>query len=184
LLSRPSAFPRLRFTAALRAAVSLLVSVVLWTLLAEANHTLGGFHVYLFLGALFVTPAALSFSLRDGLLAAVPAGLLFDATTPVPFGLHALLFALTLTTLHRLRERLPHEDTAAQVAIALIANLALFLVFSFTQLSRLPEPGAVWPRLIVDLLCSQLVLAAIGPWFFALHARALALARVARPEPL
>lgn len=168
----------------LRAVVSLLVSLVLWIFVVEANHTLGGWHVYLFLGALFVTPAALSFSLRDGLLAAIPAGLLFDATTPVPFGLHALLFALTLATLHRLRDRLPHEDAAAQVAIALIANLALFLVFSFTQLSRLPEPGAAWPRLIVDLVCSQLVLAAIGPWFFALHARACALARVARAEPL
>ena len=43
-----------------------------------------------------------------------------------------------------------------------------------------PAPAAIWPRLIVDLLCSQVFLVLIAPWFFALQTRALTLARVPR----
>ena len=39
-------------------------------------------------------------------------------------------------------------------------------------------PAAVWPRLLVDLLFSQVVLAFVTPWFFALQARSLAIAQV------
>jgi len=167
----------------LRAFVHFLTQLLLWTLVAQANHALGGWHVYLFVGGLFVTHAALTFSLRDGLVAAALGGFLFDATTPVPFGLHALLFAAAVTLIVHLRDRLPHDETAARVVIALLANLAIFLVFSFTQISRLPAPAAAWPRLIWDLVCSQIFLALVAPWFLALQGRALVLARTARAEP-
>ena len=51
--------------------------------------------------------------------------------------------------------------------------LALFLAFSFTQIHDSPAPATVWPRLIADLVCSQLFLVLVTPWFFALQAGAL-----------
>ncbi len=159
-----------------RTAVIFLTLLLLWTIVAQINHALAPWHVYLWLGGLFIAYSALSLSLRTGLAASFLGGLLCDSSSGAAFGTHALLFAAAHTFVFNLRDRLPRDETAGRVVIALIANLALFLVFSFLQISRLPAPGEVWPRLICDLLCSQVFLALIAPWFFALQARALDLA--------
>lgn len=146
---------------------------VLWALVAQCNHALTPLHVYLFVPALYVTFAALMLPLRAGLAATLAAGLLCDAGTPLAFGTHALLFAVAHLLLFNLRDRVPRDETVARVVTALLVNLALFLVFSFFAVSRLPAPAEAWPRIVVDLLCSQVFLALVAPWFFALQSRAL-----------
>jgi rod shape-determining protein MreD len=149
---------------------------LLWLVTAQFNHYLAVWRVYLFLGGLFVTYAALQLSLRSGLAATGLAGLLCDASTPVPFGTHLLLFAAAHAVIYHLRDRVPRDQTGTRVIIALLANLGLFLVFSFFLIGRSPAPAEVWPRLIFDLACSQVFLALVAPWFFALQTRALELA--------
>lgn len=150
---------------------------LLWALVAQVNHEIAGLHVYLYLPGLAVAYAALVLPQREGLAAVVLAGLLADATTPVAFGTQALLLALAHTIAFNARDRVPREDTVARVIVALLANLGLFLVFSFTQIGGLPSPATAWPRLICDLLCSQVFLALIAPWFFSLQARVLSFSR-------
>lgn len=163
-----------------RTLVTFFTLLLLWVVLGQVNHALAGKHVYLFVGGLFVAYAALQLPPRDGLAAVLLAGLLCDANTPVPFGLHTLLFAAAYAVVFHVRDHVPREETVARVFVALLVNLALFLVISFVLVGRGPAPGAVWPRLFFDLLWSQLFLAVIAPWFFALQARALVLARVER----
>jgi len=160
--------------------VTFLTLLLLWTLVAQANHALSGLRVYLFFGGLYVTYAALMLPPRAGLASTLLGGLLCDANTPVAFGTHLVLFAAAFAVLLHLRDRLPREDTVARVIVALLANLALFLVFSFTQIGGAPSPAAAWPRLIADLICSQVCLALIAPWFFALQRRTLLLAHAER----
>lgn len=161
----------------LRPVLIFLSTLLLWALTAQLNHALAPWRLYVFVGALAVTLPALTFSLRAGLLASFLGGLIFDAVAPVAFGTHALLFALTHAIVFNFRDRVPRDDTLGRVLIALFANLGLFLVFSFTQITRSPAPASLWPRLFADLACSQIVLALIAPWFFALQTRALALAQ-------
>lgn len=144
------------------------------------NHALSAWHVYLSVAGLFVTFGALVLPLRDGLVATVLAGLLLDATTPADPGTHLLLLAAAHVVIFHLRSRIPRADTIARVVVALLANLALFLGFSFLQITRSPAPAAAWPRLIADLLASQVFLILVAPWFFALQAEGLLLARVER----
>ncbi|HWA87518.1 MAG TPA: rod shape-determining protein MreD [Opitutus sp.] len=165
-----------------RTLVIFLSLVLLWLVVSQFNHALSTLHIYLSIGGLFVTYAALALPLRAGLAAVFLGGLVCDAATPVAFGLHALLFSAAHYALFRVRDRVPRDETVARVVIALLANLALFLVFSFLEVSRLPEPAAVWPRIAFDLICSQVFLTVIAPWFFALQERALALARVSPDE--
>ena len=153
-----------------------LSALLLWSLIAIANHYLAPWHVFLFGGGLFVTFAALQMPLRAGLYASLLAGLLCDASTGVHFGLHALLFGLAHGLLFNLRGRLDRDGTTTQVIVALLANLGLFLVLSLTQIGALPAPGAAWLRLLWDLLWSQLALVLVAPWFFAVQRRALVLA--------
>lgn len=154
-----------------RALATFATLFLLWAIVAQVNHALSGTHIYLWIGGLFITFAALALPLRSGLAASLLGGLLVDATTAVSFGLHALLFALAHAFIFNIRDRLPRDETTARVVVALFANLALFLVFSFFQINRVPTPSTVWPRLILDLLCSQVFLTVVAPWFFALQTR-------------
>ena len=160
--------------------VTFFPLVLLWTLIAQANYTLSSWHIYLFLGGLYVTYAALMLPRRAGLAVTLLGGLLCDAGAPVAFGTHLVLFAVAFAVLAHLRDRLPREDTVARIIITLLVNLGLFLIFSFTQIGGSPMPTAAWPRLIADLVYSQICLALIAPWFFALQHRALLLARAER----
>jgi cell shape-determining protein MreD len=154
--------------------------LLLWAIVAQFNHALTAVRVHVFVGALFVGPQALLQRMRTGLPVSLLGGLLFDATTPVVFGTHMVLFAAAHAAVHHMRDRLPRDDAAGRIVMLLLVNLGLFLVFSFTQIHRSPAPAAIWPRLLVDLLCSQIFLSLITPWFFALQQRALVLARAER----
>ena len=156
--------------------------MLLWAIVTELNHSLSGLRVYIFAGALFVVFAALTQPWRSGLAAAILGGLMCDANAPVLFGTHALLFAVVHLMVCQIRDRVPRDDNVSAIFVVLLANLALFLVFSFSQIHRSPAPTAIWPRLIADLVCSQIFLAVVTPWFFALQARALALITGLRAE--
>ncbi len=160
--------------------VITLTLVLLWTLVAQANHALTGLRVYLFAGALFVVFAALKLPLRSGFVASLLGGLICDANSPVAFGTHTLLFAVAHAVLFHIRGRLPRDDTVARIIVVLLTNLGLFLVFSIIQVARSPAPAAAWPRLVADLACSQVFLVLITPWFLALQHQALVLARATR----
>lgn len=161
-----------------RTVVTFLTLLVLWAIVSQLNHALASAHVYLFAGGLFVTYATLALPLRSGLAAVFLGGLICDATTPVAFGLHAVLFSAAHYVIFRVRDRVPRDETVARVVIALLVNLVLFLVFSFLEVSRLPVPAEAWPRIGCDLICSQVFLTLVAPWFFALQERALELAHV------
>ena len=155
---------------------------LLWAIVAQLNDALSAVRMYVFAGSLFVAFIALTQPRRPGLVAVMLGGLICDANAPVTFGTHLLLFAAAHVTLFHIRERVPREDNTSAIVVVLLTNLALFLVFSFTQIHDSPSPNAYWARLIADLVCSQLFLVLVTPWFFALQAGALALARVPRED--
>jgi rod shape-determining protein MreD len=159
------------------ATVTFLAQMLLVCLVAQLNHALAGAHVYLFVGGLLITYSALTLPCHAGLAASFLVGCACDAAAPIPFGTLALLFATAHTIVFHLRDRLPREDTTGRVIIALLANLGLFLVLSFFLIGRSPAPSAAWTRLFADLVASQVFLALIAPWFFALEVRALELIR-------
>lgn len=156
--------------------VTFATLLLLWVLVAQANHYLAIWHVYLFVGGLFVAFSALRLPLRDGLIATALAGLLCDANSAALPGIHLLLFCAAHAVVFNVRDRIPGDQTIIQVIVALLANLAIFLVFSFLQVGASPSPATMWPRLIVDLLCSQVFIGLVAPWFFALQNRSLELA--------
>jgi rod shape-determining protein MreD len=164
-----------------RALVIFLTLLLLGIMTAQANHYLAVRHVYLFVGGLFVTFAALRLPLRAGLGAVALGGFSLDAMLPLRFGTLTLLFLVAFTIIFNLRDRLPRDETVVRVLVALISNLALFLVLSFLLVGNTPSPGNAWLRLFFDLFCSQVAIALVGPWFFALQDRAL---RLARTEPI
>jgi rod shape-determining protein MreD len=160
----------------MRGAVALFITLyVLRAAVAELNSALSATHLWLFAGGLFVTYSALAVPFRQGFVASVLAGLLCDSVTPVAFGTHAALFAAAHAVVFNVRERLQRDETAVRVVVALIVNAALFLAITLTRLGH--GGRAAWPRMASDLAWSELVLAIVAPWFFALQLRTLELAR-------
>ncbi|MEX2044420.1 MAG: hypothetical protein WD941_03640 [Opitutus sp.] len=157
--------------------------LLLWAIVAQLNHSLTALRVHLFAGALYVVSHALLHPVRTGLPVSLLGGLLCDATAPVMFGTHAILFIVAHAVVHHLRDRMPRDATAGRIVMVLFVNLGLFLALSFTQIHRSPAPAAVWPRLLADLVWSQIFLSLITPWFFALQQRALVLAGARRENP-
>jgi rod shape-determining protein MreD len=157
---------------------TVLCGIVIWVLFAQINHYLAPFHLTLWIGGLAVTFASLRLDYRQGLISVLLIGAFYDAASPVVFGLHALLFGIAHGIIFNLRNRFPREEAIFGVIVALLANLGLILVFSFTRLNDLPSPGAAWLRLFADLLISQAVLALVTPWLLALQERAQEIAGV------
>jgi rod shape-determining protein MreD len=155
--------------------------LLLWTVASQVNHVLSSFRFYVYVGGLFVTYAALTQPMRHGIIASVLGGLFCDLNGPADlFGTQALLFAAAHVSVFHIRDRIPRDETASRVVVALLSNLAVFLALSFSQIHLSPAPAAAWPRLLTDLVCSQIFIAIVAPWFFALQVHALILARVDR----
>jgi rod shape-determining protein MreD len=162
-------------------------TLLLWSLVGQLNHYLAPLGVYLSIGGLLVTFAALRLSLRNGLIATILIALAVDAVEPVPqvghhlfFGPHLLLFTAVHVVIFHLRARFPREETLFGLGTALLANLGLFLGLSFVyvELGAPQHPAAASLRLLADLGWSQLFILAIAPWFLSLQQRALELGRI------
>jgi rod shape-determining protein MreD len=162
-------------------------TLLLWTIVGQANHYLAPSGVYLSVGGLLVTFAALRLNLRHGLTATILIALAVDALEPAPqvgrqlfHGPHVLLFATAHVLVFHLRTRFPRDETLFGVVTALLANLGIFLGLSFVyiELGGHPAAGAAWLRLFADLGWSQLFILCVAPWFLALQQRALDLGRV------
>src|SRR4051812_27657058 len=119
----------------LRAFVIFLTLLLLSALTGQANHYLAPFQIYLFLGGLYVTFAALRLPLRSGFAAVIAGGLLCDAISApsIWFGTHVLLFAASFSIVYVLRDRMARQEKLIGVAVALLVNLAVFLGISFSR---------------------------------------------------
>jgi hypothetical protein len=154
----------------------LLPPLALTLLVSQLNHMLSPWHASLFVGGLLVAFIAMRLDFDTGFAAVFINGLFCDAAAPVRFGTHAFLFATAFTLIFSVRARLPRSETFVNLVFALLANVGIFVALSLLLAVRTPLPLKIWSRLILDLLCSQLFLALIAPWFFALQERTLALA--------
>lgn len=153
-----------------------LCQLLLWGIVGAVNFHLAPWHIYLLPAGLHVAYAALI--LPPGLAFGITffAGLMLDAASPVPFGLHAWLFGAATITLFVARPRLARDEAAVQLGIALLVNFAVFVLLSATLLHDAPSPGVLLWRLLWDLLWTQIATALLSYWFSALQRRALELA--------
>ena len=156
-----------------RVLILTAASLLLALLLGQLNHYLAVWQVHVWCGGLFVAFVALRLGYRTGATAAFIAGLLLDAGTPVAFGTQGFLFLAAHAVIFTVRARAPRDETIVGVMVALLANLGLFLALSFLRIDPLIEPAQAWMRVFADLLVSQVVLALIAPWFFAVQTRLL-----------
>lgn len=155
--------------------IPFAANLLLIVIAREANHHLAQFSVSIVLGGLVLPITALRLSQGPGLLAVVLTGLAMDATGPTAFGSSAFILAAALLAVRALRHRLMRESMSTHFAVALLANLLLFVAQPLFAGTTAAYAVPTVLRVVVDLLLSQVVLCALAWWFFALQERALVL---------
>lgn len=155
--------------------IPFAANLVLVFIAREANHLLAPFGVSIFLAGLVLPVTALRLSPGPGLFAVVLTGLAMDSLAPTAFGSSAVMLAAALLMIRALRHRLMRESMSTHLAVALLANLLLFVAQPMFagSISAYAAPTPV--RIAVDLVSSQLLLTALAWWFFSLQERALVL---------
>jgi len=98
-----------------------------------------------------------------------------DALGPTVFGSSAIILAAGLLAIRGLRHRLLRDSTSTHFAVALLANLVLFVAQPMLAGSITAYEAPTPVRIVVDLALSQILLACLAWWFFALQERALVL---------
>jgi rod shape-determining protein MreD len=157
----------------IRVLILVSASLLLALLLGQLNHQLATWQVHVWCGGLFVAFSGLRMAYGPGATAAFLAGLLLDATMPVAFGTQGFLFLAAHAVVFTLRARAPRGEVAVGVVVSLVANLGLFLALGFLRIDAAAESTGAWMRSFADLLFSQVVLALIAPWFFAIQHKML-----------
>lgn len=152
--------------------LTIAALLLLW-LLGQINHYLAVWQVQVWCGGLLVTFAGLRMGYRTGATFSFIAGLLMDAGEPVAFGTQAFLLLAAHAFIFTIRNRTPREESVVGVVVALIANLGLYLTLCFLRINPGADASTAWMRAFADLIASQLALALIAPWFFAVQARLL-----------
>lgn len=161
-----------------RTLVVFCCGLILFILSRQLNHSLAGFGLSVWIGGLLVTFPSLRLAPQQGFNACFALGLLVDAFSPFPFGLNAFLFGVSQLIIVRIRNRLASEELIIATVVALITNLALFLILSFVLLGRVQGAPVSGLRLLSDLLLSQVIIGISAGWFFAFQESTLQLARV------
>lgn len=156
----------------------LLANLLLIWLAGLANHYLAPFAISLYVCGLFVPYAALRLDYRHGFLATALTGLAYDSLTPAPFGTHLVLLGFVHAVLLYGRRRFPREEPIFATVVALLTNLFLVIAVTTLMVGENPRPADAWLRVFADLILSQLVIGLVTPWFMAVNAQLLALARL------
>lgn len=153
-------------------------SFVFLSFVGQFNHYLadtpligGSFHVFLL--GLPVAFAALRLSLGQGLAATVATAMLAEAGLPFAPGTIVLPAAACLCLTHALRVNFNRLNPSSAVTASLATNAALML--ALTIAARPYDWGGAWPRMLVDFLLSEVLVAALTGWFFSAQIALLAM---------
>jgi len=153
--------------------VLVLANLLLMFLGGQCNHYLAHLPASVFLAGLFLPVAGQRLRMQPGFVALFLTGLLFDAARPVPFGSSALLLGGLFAVWFTFRPRLPREGVGSAITGALLANAVLFFAQPLLVGPGIAFASATGGRVFWDFLSSEIAVALIGPWFFALQEKAL-----------
>lgn len=156
-----------------QAALATACAIMLGLLTRLLNHHLAVWQVHASVGGLAVAFPALRLHPKAAMWTAFCAGLAMDALTPVYFGQNALLMLAACSLIVGVRHRIPRDELPVGIAVAVIANLLLICARTVIFAPDWPDTGDGWLRVFSDLVASQLLIAAVTPWFFALQMHGL-----------
>ncbi len=144
-----------------------------WIIVALAHYitifafTQFNFYIAPFGISILITGMLLSFSSLNlnhiqGSLSLIPIAFLIDTKTPFPLGSSLLMLIGLHYAAVIVRYQLRRESEAASLATALVANLAIYIVYTFLAAANLGTEGINAFQIAMNLLISSLVIALLN----------------------
>ena len=155
--------------------IPFAANLLLAMIAREFNHYLAPVSVSVLIVGLALPVPALRLTTGPALLALTLTGLAIDATTPAAFGSTSAMLVIGLLILRAFRQRLVRDSFVTHLAAGLGMNLVLFIAQPFFAGGIQAYDTPTISRVLVDMIASQVVVAALAWWFFALQERALVL---------
>ena len=158
-----------------RVLIVLAVNGLLVLLIGQVNTLLAPLALHVSVPIIYLVFSALYLRMSQTFAVAVISGFAVDATLPVAFGCHGVLFLLAYALILRIRLRLRRENHHHVIFLSLGANFLIFAGLTLTTgLHGLMMAHSLL-RLGADLLLSQMLLAAITAPIVAAQRRLLLL---------
>jgi len=140
---------------------------------AQVNYYLSPFGINILITGMLLSFSSLVLSHTQGALSLIPIAFYLDSHSPLPFGSSLII----LIGLHYLtvgfRSQFRRESSGISLAVSLIANLAIHLLYTFFAIIYIGSEGLNALHIGLNLLCSSLVIAFLNPYYLSTLIRIL-----------
>lgn len=148
--------------------IILFVSnLLLFQLLQLVNQTLEIHGLTLYLDGLFLFMPAMVLRLRWALIQVAFLALWADASLPITFGFHLVLWSIATTALFYSRQGLRRVSRFHQSLACLLVTVVLLLLQGVILGGPYLLNPAYWQRLLADLVLSILLFFPVAYWFLS-----------------
>ncbi len=156
-----------------RTLLILFANGLLYFVVNQVNESLAPFSIHISVEALFLLFPFFYLNTGQGLLIVLITAMFVDATLPVPFGVHVILYFGTFAFLLKMRRVFRRENPRHVLLAALWSNFFIMLGLSFFTAGSLQNLSEFWFRFLCDLAFSQLVVLIVVGWWVNLQRKAL-----------
>ena len=148
----------------------LIVTVIHYLTLfvfSQVNFYLSPYGIHILITGMLVSFSSLVLSHTQAAFSLIPIAFCLDSNSPLPFGSSLII----LIGLHYLivvfRYQLRRESEGISLAVSLIANLAIHLLYSLFTLLYLGSEGLNSLHIGLNLLCSSLAIAFLNSYYLS-----------------
>lgn len=142
---------------------------------SEINTYLSQWGISILITGMLLSFSSLVLSHTQGTLSLIPIAFYLDSRSPLPFGSSLII----LIGLHYLvagfRYQFHRESGGISMAVSLIANIAIHLLYTLFAIVHLGSEGLNSLQIGLNLLCSSLVIALLNPFYLSTLIRFLEL---------
>ncbi|MFL3656791.1 MAG: hypothetical protein ACJ07L_01870 [Opitutales bacterium] len=135
---------------------------------SQVNTYLSPLGIYILITGMLLSFSSLALSHTQGALSLIPIAFYLDSRSPLPFGTSLII----LIGLHYLtvgfRHQFRRESGGISLAVSLIANLAIHILYTLFAIVYLGTEGLNSLKIGLNLLCTSLVITFLNPYYISL----------------
>lgn len=134
----------------------------------QLNFYLNIWGIEIMVTAMLLSFSSLSLTHTQGALSLIPIALYLDSHSPLPFGTSLVILIGLHYFIVVFRKQFRREVNSIGLGVALLANLAIHLLYTAFASAHLGAEGLDGLRIGLNLLCSSLVIGILNPFYSSL----------------
>ncbi|MGK0236888.1 MAG: hypothetical protein ACKVGW_19230 [Verrucomicrobiia bacterium] len=142
---------------------------------SEINTYLSPWGINILITGMLISFSSLVLSHAQGALSLIPVAFYLDSRSPLPFGSSLIILIGLHYVIVGFRYQFRRESGGISLAVSLIANIAIHLLYTLFTIIYLGSEGLSSLQIGLNLLCSSLVIVGLNPFYLLFLIRFLGL---------